>query len=158
MISRPESFKEGTILRKAFSTGKSPQHLAADPLGGPALPVIVPRRGMIVTQQQKLSRKCPFFFSYIMVLVTLSQGDLTYSFPGQGWGRQQEPGHPGGHSPHTEGSMTTSCPAEGQETRGWWETNGASRQNYFLWTSPAWGSGCFFFFAQGRQCGHSAWG
>lgn len=45
MVSRPESFKEGTIYRKAFSTGKSPQHLAADPLGGPAPPLTVPRRG-----------------------------------------------------------------------------------------------------------------
>lgn len=159
MISRPESFKEGTILRKAFSTGKSPQHLAADPLGGPALPVIVPRRGMIVTQQQKLSRKCPFFFSYIMVLVTLSQGDITYSFPGQGWGRQQEPGHPGGHSPHTEGSMTTSCPAEGQETRGWWERKMGLRGRTTFYGHLQHGAQVvFFFFAQGRQCGHSAWG
>ena len=113
---------------------------------------------MMVTQQQKLLQKMSLFFSYIMVLVTLSQGDLTYSFPGQGWGRQQEPGHPGGHSPHTEGSMTTSCPAEGQETRGWWETNGASRQNYFSMDTSSMGLRLFFFFAQGRQCGRSAWG
>jgi len=103
---------------------------------------------MMVTQQQKLLQKMSLFFSYIMVLVTLSQGDLTYSFPGQGWGRQQEPGHPGGHSPHTEGSMTTSCPAEGQETRGWWETNGALRQNYFSMDTSS--MGLRFFFCPGK--------
>lgn len=106
---------------------------------------------MMVTQQQKLLQKTSFFLSsYTVVLITSSQGDLMYIFPGQGWGGQQEPGHPGGHSPHKQGpghpggcfppytrlydSQLSFRPgADGKQMGVWSRT--------VLWTSPARGSG-----------------
>lgn len=118
----------------------------------------------MVTQQQKLLQKMSFFFQPYSGPGYLDPRGSQLHLPRAGLGGQQEPGRPGelppmhkvlvilGDAfPHTQGSTTNRCPSESQET---WETNGDLKQNFSMDIS----STRLRFFAQGRQCGHSAWG